>query len=98
MFGFRLNKNIPPGQLKNSLGARGPFPIVAVATFTGGRRSEILTLRWSNLDIAVKTLRIERALEETKDKGPTSAGVGAAQHLCRSGTIDDVRRKAEDLG
>jgi hypothetical protein len=23
---------------------------------------------------------------------------GAAQHLCRSGTIDDVRRKAEELG
>jgi hypothetical protein len=22
----------------------------------------------------------------------------AAQHLCRSGTVNDVRRKAEDLG
>jgi hypothetical protein len=22
----------------------------------------------------------------------------AAQHLCRSGTVDDVRRKAEELG
>jgi integrase len=42
------------------------YPIVAVAAFTGARRNEILALRWSDLDVANKTLRIERALEETK--------------------------------
>lgn len=41
------------------------FPIVAVAAFTGARRNEILALRWADLDAANKTLRIERALEET---------------------------------
>jgi integrase len=41
------------------------FPIVAVAAFTGARRNEILALRWSDLDVTNKTLRIERAMEET---------------------------------
>jgi integrase len=43
------------------------FPIVAVAALTGARRGEILALRWSDLDLANKTLRIERALEKTKE-------------------------------
>jgi integrase len=47
------------------------FPIVAVAAFTGARRNEILALRWSDLDIAAGTLRIERAIEETKEHGRT---------------------------
>lgn len=42
------------------------YPIVATAAFTGARRNEILALRWSDLDVATKTLRIERALEVTK--------------------------------
>jgi integrase len=42
------------------------FPIVALAAFTGARRSEILALRWSDLDIENKTLRIERAVEEVE--------------------------------
>jgi integrase len=45
------------------------FPIVAVAAFTGARRNEILALRWSDLDADNKTLRIERAMEETKSAG-----------------------------
>src|SRR5262249_23380356 len=50
------------------------YPIVAVAAFTGARRNEILVLQWSDLDPMAKTLRIERALEETKGEpgqGPT---------------------------
>jgi integrase len=43
-------------------------PIVAVAAFTGARRNEILGLQWCDLDPVAKTLRIERALEETKGK------------------------------
>jgi integrase len=43
------------------------YPIVAVAAFTGARRNEILALRWEDLDDTNKTLRIERALDETKD-------------------------------
>jgi integrase len=37
------------------------FPIVAVLAFTGMRRGEALALRWSDLDVEKKTLRIERA-------------------------------------
>jgi integrase len=40
------------------------FPIVAVAAFTGARRNEILALRWSDLDIEKRTLRIERAVDQ----------------------------------
>jgi integrase len=40
------------------------FPIVAVAAFTGARRSEVLALRWSDLDVDARTLRIERAIEQ----------------------------------
>jgi len=45
------------------------FPIVAVAAFTGCRRNEILALRWSDLEVAAKTLRIERAVDDTKAHG-----------------------------
>src|SRR5205807_9970143 len=41
------------------------FPIVATAAFTGARRNEILALRWDDLNVTDKTLRIDRALEET---------------------------------
>jgi integrase len=41
------------------------YPIVTVAAFTGARRNEILALRWSDLDFGSRTLRIERAIEET---------------------------------
>ena len=45
------------------------FPIVAVAAFTGARRGEILALRWQDFDPSAKTLRIERAVEETEEHG-----------------------------
>lgn len=45
------------------------FPIVATAAYTGARRGEILAFRWSDLDLEAKTLRIERAIEETKAHG-----------------------------
>lgn len=43
--------------------------IVAVATWTGARRNEVLALRWSDIDFDAKTVRIERAVEETKAYG-----------------------------
>jgi integrase len=45
------------------------FAIVATAAYTGARRGEILALRWVDLDTEAKTLRIERAIEETKTHG-----------------------------
>jgi integrase len=45
------------------------FPIVAVLAFTGARRSEVLALRWEDIDVSRKMLRIERAIEQTKRYG-----------------------------
>jgi integrase len=45
------------------------FPIVALATASGARRNELLALRWTDLDPDKKTLRIERAWEQTKKFG-----------------------------
>jgi integrase len=47
------------------------FPIVATLAFTGARRNEVLALRWRDLDVAKKSLRIDRALEETEKFGLT---------------------------
>ena len=43
---------------------------------------------WTDMDIRdlMSELRCGSSIEE------------AAQHLCRSGTVEDVRRKAEELG
>ena len=45
------------------------FLLVYVLAFTCCRRNEALALRWRDLDVAKKTLRIEPALEETKQIG-----------------------------
>ena len=45
------------------------YPIVAVLLGTGLRRSELLGLRWENLDLDAGTLRVEQALEETARGG-----------------------------
>jgi integrase len=42
------------------------YLIVRMALGTGARRNELLALRWSDLDVAAKTLRIERTLERTR--------------------------------
>jgi integrase len=47
------------------------FPIVAVAALTGARRSEVLALRWCDLNVASRTLTIARALKQTKKNGVT---------------------------
>jgi integrase len=45
------------------------FAFVATAAFTGARRNEILGLQCDDLDPVNKTLRIERAVEDTKRYG-----------------------------
>ena len=47
----------------------GLYPVVALAAATGARRNELLALRWADLDVEKKTLRIERAWEQTKKYG-----------------------------
>jgi integrase len=64
------------------------FPIVAIAAFAGLRRNEILALRWPDLDVAKKTLRIERAVEKTDKYGLTLKEPKTARGK-RSITVDD---------
>ena len=64
------------------------FGIVSVAAFTGARRNEILALRWSDLNEEAKTLRIERAIEETKKHGVRFKGPKKDSHK-RTIPIDD---------
>jgi len=64
------------------------FPIVAVAAFTGARRNEILALQWDDLDISKKTLRIERAIEDTDKHGLRFKGPKTERGK-RTITIDD---------
>jgi integrase len=42
------------------------YPIVALALSTGARRSELLALRWCDVDLERGGLRIEHSLEQTK--------------------------------
>jgi integrase len=45
------------------------YPVVVTAAATGARRNELLALRWTDLDTDKKTLKIERAWEQTKKYG-----------------------------
>jgi integrase len=64
------------------------FPLVCTLAFTGCRRGEALALRWADLDVAKKTLRIERSLEESKEFGLRFKGPKKEAHK-RTITIDD---------
>jgi integrase len=55
--------------LLNGFRGSSLYPIIATAAFTGARRGELLALRWSDIDFAAKSIRIERALEETEAHG-----------------------------
>lgn len=56
-------------QLLDGLRGSALFPIVVTAALTGARLGEVLALRWSDLDPAAKTLRIDRAVEMTREHG-----------------------------
>jgi integrase len=64
------------------------FPLVCVLAFTGCRRNEALALQWTDLDVAKRTLRIERAWEETKAHGLRLKGPKRESHK-RTIAIDD---------
>jgi integrase len=68
------------------------FPIVAVAAFTGAWRGEILALQWTDLAIdnknGDKTIRIERAVDETDKHGLRIKGPKTERGK-RTITIDD---------
>jgi integrase len=45
------------------------YPIITLAAATGMRRNELLALRWTDVDFEKQTIRVERALEQTKKFG-----------------------------
>jgi integrase len=63
------------------------FALVALIAATGMRRNEALALRWSDLDVEKKTIRIERAWESTS-KGMTLKGPKTERGL-RTIDLDD---------
>jgi len=64
------------------------YSIVCAASFTGIRRNEILALRWTDLNVTEKTLRIERAVEQVK-KQPLALKGPKTERGKRTITIDD---------
>jgi integrase len=60
------------GQLRHlleGLRGHGVEPIAILALFAGLRRGEIFALRWRNVDLDKKVLRVVEALEQTKKLG-----------------------------
>lgn len=43
------------------------YPVAVLALGTGMRRGELCALRWADIDLDRRTVRIERALEQTKE-------------------------------
>jgi integrase len=65
-----------------TLEGRAMYVPVAVALFTGLRRGELLALRWANVNLDSKVLRVREALEET------ASGIRAKEPKTRKGTRD----------
>lgn len=69
-----IGEGLSPDDLKTLVAGFGPsslYPVVALAAATGARRGELLALRWSDISVDKKMLRIEWALEQTKKHGVT---------------------------
>jgi hypothetical protein len=67
-----IGEGLDEGELKKlvaGFSTSSLFPVVVLAAATGARRNELLALRWTDLDVEKKTLRIERAWEQTKKCG-----------------------------
>jgi integrase len=67
-----IGEGLTEGELKTLIAdfeASPLYPVVALAAASGARRNELLALRWTDLDTDKKTLKIERAWEQTKKYG-----------------------------
>jgi len=56
-------------ELLNGFKGHWMFPIVVLAASTGARRGELLALRWQDIDFDTLTIKITKAVEETKAYG-----------------------------
>ena len=70
-----------------------------LAVATGARRNELLALRWSDFDADAKTLRIARAVEESKANGrrvkPPKTHTGRRSIPIEPGTVQLLRAERE---
>jgi integrase len=48
-----------------------PYALVLLALDSGARRGELLALRWSDINLDRRTIRIDRAVDDTKENGIT---------------------------
>jgi integrase len=53
----------------DTLRGKSLYPIVVTALGTGMRRGELLALRWKDVDLDAKVVRVEQSLEQTKRGG-----------------------------
>jgi integrase len=63
---------LQPGEIAILLNAFKDHPLgcfVLLALTSGARRSELLALRWMDVNLDAATIRIERSLEETRSQG-----------------------------
>ncbi len=69
-------------------------PLIAIALATGGRRGELLGLKWDDVDLARGTVSIRRSLEQTKagvrEKPPKSGKARVV--MLTAGAIDTLRQ------
>lgn len=55
------------GELIEKLRGRAMYARAIISLFTGMRRGEVLALRWSNVELDARVIRVRETLEETKD-------------------------------
>ncbi len=81
------------------------FLLIATLAATGLRRGEVLALRWEDVDLVAGTLRVHRAVEETRTSGVSVKDRPKTRGSRRTITIDDGlvsllkaewKRQAED--
>ena len=90
------------GAVLRALKKRSIYPIASLALATGMRRGEILALRWRDVDLGRNQLRVEQALETTKQalrfKAPKTK-YGRRTITLPSAIVDDLktmRRAAQE--
>jgi integrase len=95
---------LTPAEVKavlEKLRGRSLYPIASVALATGMRRGELLALRWQDVDLDGATLKVERALEQTKRAGlvfkPPKTRYGRRTITLPPSTVTELRahRKAQ---
>jgi integrase len=89
---------LTPAEVKTvleKLRGRSLYPVASMALATGMRRGELLALRWQDVDLDGATLKVERALEQTKRGGlvfrPPKTRYGRRSITLPPSTVTELR-------